>query len=278
MSGIESARAWHADDESLRRWIDGNAGTLLGASVEQHLVRCESCRSSVETMVAAAPLEAVWDKVLDEVELPQPGIVERMLTRLGLRPSEAMLVAAAPSMRLSWLSGLTTALLFVLIAATFGGPHGVTLFLLIAPLVPVAGVAASYGPSADPSFEVAAASPYPAMRLVLFRTVSVLATTIPVVVLASLLPVWAEVSAAWLLPALGFVALVLLAGTWVDPAYAAAAVAAIWTIAVAVWARRGEAVDALAPNMLVMYGTGTVIIVVVLIVRLRTMGVRWHMP
>jgi len=276
MSATESPRAWHADEASLRRWVDGTVGPLLGASVEQHLVRCEACRTQVATIVETPTLDAVWDKVLDEVETPRPGLVERLLVRLGMSPSDALLVAAAPAMRLSWLGGLTTALLFVLVAAVLGGSNGVTLFLLVAPLVPVAGVAAAYGPSADPSYEAAAAAPYPTMRLVLFRTAAVLATSIPVVVLASLSPVGHEVSAAWLLPAAGFVAVVLLAGTWVDPAYAAAGVTLAWMVAVVSWARTGEPLGVVAAPMLVVYGAGSVIVVIVLIIRLRAMGMRWY--
>ena len=274
MSATESPRAWHADEESLRRWVDGDVGPLLGASVEQHLVRCVACRSAVAQMVATPTLDAAWDKVLDEIELPKPGVVERVLVRLGFKPSEALLVAAAPAMRLSWLGGLTTALLFVLVAATFGGPKGVSLFLFIAPLVPVVGVAAAYGPSADPSYEAAAATPYPMFRLVLVRTVAVLATSIPVVLAASLLPVGDQVSAAWLLPAVGFVAVVLLASTWVDPAYAAAAVALAWVIAVGSSARAGEPLDVLEPGALVAYAVLTVTALLVLTVRLRTTSMR----
>ena len=61
------------------------------------------------------------------------------------------------------------------------------------------------------------------------------------------------------------------------PRLCRAGVALAWMVAVAGWARRGEAVDALAPDMLAVYGVGTAIVVVVLIVRLRTMGVRWHL-
>jgi len=278
MSATESARAWHADEASLRRWVDGTAGPLLGASVEQHLVHCAACRSAVARMVEAPTLEPAWGRVLDEIELPKPGVVERLLVRLGFKPSEALLVAAAPSMRLSWLGGLTTALLFVLVAATLGGERGLSLFLLVAPLVPVAGVAASYGPSVDPSYEVAAAAPYPMFRLVLFRAVAVLATSIPVVVLASLLPLGQEVTVAWLLPAAGFVAVVLLAGTWVDTVYAATGVALTWMVAVGLWTRAGDPLGAVAPPMLAIYGAGTVLVVVALTIRLRRTGIGWQLP
>ena len=75
-------------------------------------------------------------------------------------------------MRVAWLLGTIGVLLFVVsrrVCADSDG--GLGLFLLVAPLIPVAGVAAAYGPSSDPSYEAVLASPYPMVRLVLLRTV-----------------------------------------------------------------------------------------------------------
>lgn len=278
MSGIDIPHAWHADEQSLRRWVDGTAGTLLGASVEQHVVRCEACRGMVARMVAMPSLDGVWDRVLDDIETPRPLFVERILVRLGLPRSQALLVASAPSMRLSWLGGITAALMFVVLAGAFGGDRGLSLFLLVAPLIPVAGVAASYGPSADPSYEATAVTPYPMLRLVLFRTAAVLVTCLPLVALSSLLPVGQQVTPAWLLPAVGFVAITLLASTWVDTAYAAAVVALSWLVAVVWWTRAGDPLGVLAPELLVAYAITTVLVSVALVVRLRSLGLLWQMP
>ena len=115
-------------------------------------------------------------------------------------------------------------------------PKIVGLFLLIAPLAPMVGVAAAYGPESDPTHELATAAPYSKPRLVLLRAAAVLAASLPITVAVGLLlpiPTW--LAAAWLLPALGFIAVVLAAGTWVDPVYAAAALAVGWVSAVG-WA------------------------------------------
>ena len=128
------------------------------------------------------------------------------------------------------------------------------LFLLVAPLIPVAGVAVAYGPAADPSYEAVLTSPYPMVRLALLRTVSVLTTSVPLVIGAGLLlPTSTLVAVAWLLPAAGFIAVVLTASTWVEPSYAAVAVGASWFAAV-VWAvRDGDPTAVLAPAALAIY-------------------------
>ena len=76
----------------------------------------------------------------------------------------------------------------------------------------------AYGPAADPSYEAVLTSPYPMVRLALLRTVSVLTTSVPLVIGAGLLlPTSTLVAVAWLLPAAGFIAVVLTASNWVEP-------------------------------------------------------------
>ena len=85
-------------------------------------------------------------------------------------------------------------------------------------------MAVSYDPSLEPALEQDLATPYPAIRLILLRTIAVLACALPTVLLFGLL-VPGGSPYAWLLPAVGFVAAVLAASTWVSPLRAAIAVA-----------------------------------------------------
>src|SRR5262249_30862260 len=71
-------------------------------------------------------------------------------------------------------------------------------------------------PWMDPALEPELVTPYPALRLVLLRTIAVLALALPAVLLFGLL-VPGQTAFAWLLPALGFVAVVPGAATWVSP-------------------------------------------------------------
>ena len=73
---------WHVDDGALARWVDGTDGSIGGASVEQHLLSCEECRSRVP---AAPVLDAVWARVQDVVEVPRVSAMERLLVVPGCR-------------------------------------------------------------------------------------------------------------------------------------------------------------------------------------------------
>ena len=57
-------------------------------------------------------------------------------------------------------------------------------FLLVAPLVPVIGVAAAYGSQEDPLEALVVTAPYGRTRLILLRTLAVLATVLPFAALA----------------------------------------------------------------------------------------------
>jgi hypothetical protein len=228
---------WHVDDTVLEMWVNGQANAVVAASVEQHVTRCGRCQAATAAQLPSVSFDAIWTGVLDTIEAPRSSWVTRALVRLGVSRSDALLVSAAPSLRLAWLVASLAVLLFAAVAATYAGsPKIVGLFLLIAPLAPMVGVAAAYGPESDPTHELATAAPYSKPRLVLLRAAAVLAVSLPLTVAVGLLlPIPTLVAAAWLLPALGFVAVVLAAGTWIDPLYAAAVVAFGW-VSVVGWA------------------------------------------
>ena len=179
---------------------------------------------------------AVWDRTRDAVEVPGPSVFERLRVA-GLSAHEARLVAVASAFRGVWLAGVAAVLAFAALAAAVGHARGVWLFLAVAPVVPCLVVAAGYDPRADPALEPELVTPYPALRLVLLRTVGVLAFALPAVLLFGL-AVPGETAFAWLLPAVGFVAVVLAASTWVSPLRAAVAVSSAWLAAVALLAAR----------------------------------------
>jgi hypothetical protein len=227
---------WHVDEGLLLRWVDRSDAQPYSASVEQHLLVCEECRDRVRTAASHSPqslpdLDLVWSRVRDAVELPRPSWFEGMLGRLGLPAHDARLVAAARAFRGPWLVGVLVVLGFVTLAAQSGQARGEWFFLAVAPLLPCVAVALCYDPDVEPALEQELATPYSSLRLVVLRTVAVLAVAIPVVVLVSLVvPVHAPY--LWLLPALGFVATVLAASTWMNPLRAAVAISAGWVAGV----------------------------------------------
>jgi hypothetical protein len=227
------AAGWHADDELLERYVRGDSGAVLGSSVEAHLLHCAHCRDRVRPLVDPAPLRDVWARLEESVLAPRVGVFHRLLRHLGVADHDALLLAAAPALRTSWLWGTTLALAFAAAAALGGGPRGTVLFLIVAPLAPVVGVAASYGPDIDDAYEATVAAPYSAARLLMLRSVAVLLTSVPLAVLGgALLPGDAWAAATWLLPATAAVALTLAGSTWTSPARAATVVALVWVIVV----------------------------------------------
>jgi hypothetical protein len=230
---------WHLDDDMLRRYAARADSLAEGASAEQHLLSCEPCRARAGAAASVTgrsviDFAAVWDRTRDAVEVPRPSVFERLLRGAGLPAAEARLVAAASAFRGVWLAGVAAVLVFAALAAAFGHARGVW---------PCLVVAAGYDPRLDPALEPELVTPYPVLRLVLLRTVAVLALALPAVLLSGLV-VPGETAFAWLLPAAGFVAVVLAASTWVSPLRSAIAVSSVWLAVVWLLAARSGAPDA----------------------------------
>jgi hypothetical protein len=234
---------WHLDDATLQGYVERTDSLAEGASAEQHLLACEQCRARVNSAVDVIDFAAVWDRTRDAVEVPQPSVFERLLHVAGLPAHEARLVAVASAFRGVWLTGVAAVLAFAALAAVVGHDRGLWLFLAVAPVVPCLMVASSYDPRLDPALEPELVTPYPALRLILLRTIAVLALALPAVLLFGLF-ISGVAPFAWLLPAVGFVAVVLAASTWVSPLRAAIAVSLAWLGAVWLLAARSGSPDA----------------------------------
>ena len=223
---------WHLDDALAQRYERGQVTDVLAASVEQHLVGCETCRGLLRG--DAPRLDAVWSGIVEEVQAPRVGMLERLLRGLRVSGSTARLVAATPTLRGAWVLSVLVVLLLALLAA-HASPRGTVLFAALAPVLPLAGVALAFGQRLDPSLEIAAASPYSLFRLLAARTAFVLVTTLlPAVAVAPLLPGSGWVAIGWLLPGLAMSATVLAAARRVEPLTTAATLAAGWT-ALVLW-------------------------------------------
>jgi len=142
--------SWHVDDTMIERYAAGRLDAANAFSVEAHLLDCDDCRARTVPLADAAWLEAVWAGVQELVDTPRLSPVERLLLRLGVREHVARLLAATPSLTLSWLSAVALCLAFAVVAA-HESERGAAPFLALAPLLPLAGVAASYGPWLDPT-------------------------------------------------------------------------------------------------------------------------------
>lgn len=254
---------WHIDDAALGDWIGHRETATQAASVETHLLACERCRDRVREAhlradAAGPALDLVWGRVRSAIQSPRPSLVERGLRRIGLSAGDARLVAAADAFRGPWLLGVLTILAFVVLAAEFGRSSGQIAFLAVAPILPSLAVAFSYDPSVERALEQELVTPYSRVRLVLLRTIAVLVMGVPIVLAISpITPGGAPF--LWLLPAVGFIALVLALSTWTDPLRAVAAVGGVWLGAVLTTAHTSSVATILhGPYRIVYLAVGAV--------------------
>ena len=219
---------WHVEPRVLEAYADETIDQVHAYSVEAHLVSCEMCRNQIAGFVDRTRLDHVWTEIVDVVALPKPGPIERSLLKIGVEQHVARLLAATPSLRLSWLTAIVLTLSFAVIAS-YQIENGFLLFLIVAPLLPLAGIAVAYGPGVDPTYEIGLASPTRGLYILSIRATAVLiTTTVPAVVAALALPqpTWAVV--AWLLPSLGLTTTSLALTTRFRPLRSASLVAGAW--------------------------------------------------
>jgi hypothetical protein len=239
-----SQGTWHADDALLAAYARGDVDTANAASVEAHVVTCGRCQAAVAALVPPARLDGNWLEVVDALDAPKPRFAETLLTRLGVAPHIARLLAATPSLTVSWLGAMAIALV-VAVAGAHQGERGLAVFLCVAALAPVAGVAASFARGIDPTHELSLAAPMSSVRLLLLRTVAVVVATLALTVLAAVaLPGLTWTAAAWLLPALGLTLASLALSTYLSHTTAFGLVTGLWLAATIASAARPD--DALA--------------------------------
>lgn len=221
---------WHADTDVLHRYARGDVDPARAYSLEAHLLECASCRHALAPAVDADRLDQSWNGLAAALDAPRPGLAERALGAVGIRDDTARLLAATPTLRLSWVVGVVLALGFAVAAAHGGqGERSLLLFLIVAPLLPVAGVAAAFTRRLDPTYDVALAAPLPAFHLLLIRSTAVLGTTLAVATVAAVgLPDPGWIVAGWLVPAVALTVVSLAAATFVSPFAAATTVASLW--------------------------------------------------
>ncbi|MER7576461.1 zf-HC2 domain-containing protein [Streptomyces sp. NPDC126514] len=241
---------WHAPEDLVARYADGSLPDPDAWSLEKHLEACTPCAArvsrSVRATAAGAVLSDVRRTVLSDVRrtalatptapatpaaphrpLPVPAPVPL--------PRIRVLWAAGPAVRGAWLPAALLVAVGAFVLAHGAGFAGARpLLLALAPVVPLAGVALSYGAHADPLHELAASTPSAGLRLVLTRTAVVLAVSLPLLTLAGLLlPSYGGPgAAAWLLPGLALTLASLALGGWLGLRTATAVTGGGWLCAV----------------------------------------------
>jgi len=218
--------------ELLLQLADGGVPPV---EARAHLATCRRCQQTLE---ALAPLDLgyVWKGVAAELDAPRPGVLERLLVAVGVRPGLARFTATTPSLRAGWL--LANALVLVLVALPMAlrpvatWPSAV---LMAAPLVAAAAVAFAYGPAVDPAYEAVAATPLSPVRALLVRLAAVLVANTVLAGAVDLALDGRGPRAGWLLPMTAAALLaVLVASRW-SPQVGAAAGMGAWLLVLAAW-------------------------------------------
>jgi hypothetical protein len=242
----KSTSGWHAADEDLERYASGEAGPVVQASLDAHVLSCATCQGRLSAFGGSGETARRWERLADAIDVP---------SRSLLRPGDlGRMALAAPSLRWAWLAALTAVVALPVLAGMLleNRSGALALQLALAPLVPVGAVALAYRDVADPAGEITLATPSSGLRLVAMRAFVVSVAAVPAGLLAStLVGVPLHLAAAGLLPGLALAAVVLLAGTTrVDPVLVAATLGGLWAVAMGTPSPlRGIAVARLAETL-----------------------------
>ncbi|MGW0787596.1 zf-HC2 domain-containing protein [Streptomyces sp. NPDC002911] len=199
-------------------------------ALEAHLEACATCRTRLSDAVetGAPDIASLVGTVWSGLE-PILDTATTMPTRRRRRP--VWLTAWLTPVMAPWLA-MTVGVILIALALDLAGPGfgEVSLVLLLAPVLPLCGVAVSWSRGLDPAYELTAAAPRAGLHLVLRRTASVLAVVVPVLLAAG----WpAGVSAAqWLLPCLALTSAALALGGVFGVTRAALGLMAVWAAGV----------------------------------------------
>jgi hypothetical protein len=183
-------------------------------------------------VITAQRLQSNWQAITAELDAPRAGVVERALRRIGVRATTTRVILATPALRRAWFVAIFVAVLLGVGTANDTDPRGsLFVFLVIAPLLPLLGVALAFGPRSDPAHEIQLAMPMRGFRLVALRTVTVLVVSIVAVLPLSMTnEIVRPMAAAWLLPALATTSATVALMTRVATRVAAVAVGVTWIV------------------------------------------------
>lgn len=273
MSG--DTTTWHADPEVLAEYAAGRLGRARTASVEAHLLQCAACRAGVAPLADVPRLERNLTVIVDRVDQGRPHLMERALRRVGVSERVCRVVTTTPSARVAWLVAVVVALVIAALADANGNREGAAfVFLVGAPLLPLAGIAAVFSTRGDPARELVIAAPTPGFDVLLMRALAVLAPTLVIaVVAAALVPEQGWEPVLWLLPAFGLVAATLAVGTWFPVRTVAWVLGGAWVAGAAISAR-GTARSDLVEGFVAFRPGGQIVLVVVAVVACVVVGVR----
>ncbi|WP_026328131.1 hypothetical protein [Streptomyces sulphureus] len=201
---------------------DVSVGALW--TLEGHVQQCAVCQAEVrEVSLTHCPSDtAVMDRVHVRLAQTLPPVRRRRWRRVR----RVLARWAAPALG-PWVVAVALIVLSASVLSTAAARNS-PLLMLLAPAMPLLGVAVSWGPRFDPAHELIAAAPRAGLGLVLRRTCAVLTLVVPALAAAGWITGTAP--ALVLLPALTLTCAALALGSVVDVERAATALGAAWTL------------------------------------------------
>ncbi|MGW2543007.1 zf-HC2 domain-containing protein [Kitasatospora sp. NPDC001574] len=231
----------HVPRELLVSYVlDPGAPTGLSAgalwTLEAHLERCAVCQAVLrEVSLAHRPADTL---LMEQVRERLTATLTPVRRRRWRRVRSELARWAAPALG-PWVAAVVLVVLGALVLSSAVLRDSPTL-LLLAPVMPLLGVALSWGPHSDPVHELIATTPRSGLGLVLRRTLAVLTLVIPALAVAG--GITGAASALVLLPALALTCAGLALGSLVGIQRATTGLGAGWALFVVVPAVDGKTV------------------------------------
>jgi len=205
--------AWHLTPELAAAYAAGRVGEPEAWSTEAHVEQCGSCARLVSGLADPAALSRVRARVLEQARPAARGFVR---------------LAVTPALGLPWLVAVSGVVVGVLVLDLLDATR-LPLLLLVAPLLPLLGLALGCTPPLDSGAELLASTPMSALRVLLLRAGAVLLVSVPPLLGVSLLTGAGPLR--WLAPSAGLVGLALALTTRLRVEVATGCAAGVWALA-----------------------------------------------
>ncbi|MEU1287627.1 zf-HC2 domain-containing protein [Kitasatospora sp. NPDC005856] len=225
-------------EHASRRLIDDYArgDTAMAAdtvwALEAHLETCAPCRSHLAASVATeAPGVAA---LVDTVRAGLEPRLDEAVTRPSRWHRPSWVSSWLTPVMTPWLAMTAVVTLVALLLDVAAPPDflgGSSVVSLLAPVLPLCGVAASWSSGLDPAHELTASTARAGLPLLLRRTTSALLVVLPALLLGGWLT-GTTTAAQWLLPSLAFTSTALALGSVIGVTRAAVGLAVAWGVVV----------------------------------------------
>lgn len=235
-------QTWHASPALLRAYADETCGPSDAWSLEAHLVSCPACRA--ELALALSPHDEQYLREQRSsllLDLP----AQRAVVAHGRMRSWLHWVVRPAALLCVLVMVLVATVVDVVVSGLHGGPPGtvglpgtgrgsVAMLWLLAPLMPVAGVAVATAGEADPAREAVLATPTAGLRLLLWRSATIVTLAAVLTSLAGAVLTLAGMGGGWqvrwLLPAIAITSATLALGSVLSIERAAVVVSVAWLV------------------------------------------------